>query len=280
MQETRMKLSAAGLTDPGKVRSNNEDNYWVDAEIGLLIVADGMGGHLAGEVASQMAVDVVREQVVQGLKTGKIPSVGERQIHLSDRANLLGAAVRMANEIVHSSGQERAEKNGMGTTFVAALVGKDSVAVAHVGDSRLYLFRDGQLKQITRDHSLVAEQVAKGLMTQKQAEQSDVKNILTRALGVSPEVEVDLDEYPLFNGDILLLCTDGLSGMADDGDIRQELSQSLSSVDTCKRLIDLANERGGKDNITVVVARAEKQGLWKKLKNKFDNQRAKGNHHG
>src|SRR5205814_2335488 len=129
-----------------------EDNYWVDPELGLLLVADGMGGHASGEVASQMAVDVVREQVANGLKTGKIPAMGDKPLHLSERAHLLSTSLLMANEVICETAQARVESRGMGTTVVAVLVDKKNFAVAHVGDSRLYLFRDGNLKQVTRDH--------------------------------------------------------------------------------------------------------------------------------
>jgi PPM family protein phosphatase len=257
-----MRLLAAGLTDPGQVRKNNEDNYWVDQETGLLLVADGMGGHAAGEVASQMAVDVIREQVSRGLTTGQIPAMGDLPMHLSDRAHLLYSTVKMANEVIYTSAQERVEKKGMGTTLVSVLVGKKNFAVAHVGDSRLYMMRDNKLRQVTRDHSLVAEQVAKGLLTPEQAEQSEMKNVLTRALGVAPEVQVDVDEVALAPGDILLLCTDGLCRMMDDDVIEEELKNLRPLSEMCHNLVKIANDRGGKDNVTVVLAQMEKSGLW------------------
>jgi protein phosphatase len=250
-----MKLIAAGLTDPGKIRKNNEDSYWVDAELGLLLVADGMGGHAAGEVASQMAVDVIRDQVAQGLQTGRIPSVGERPLHLSQKGQLLTAALHMANEVVYSASQERPEKKGMGTTIVAVLVDNNKFVVAHVGDSRLYLFRNNSLRQLTRDHSLVAEQVAKGLLTPEQAEASEMKNVLTRALGIKPELDLDVEEHPLQPEDTILLCTDGLCRMAEDRVIEEELKRLSDPNDICHNLVALAVERGGKDNVTVVAGR-------------------------
>jgi protein phosphatase len=274
-----MKLKVAGLTDPGKVRKNNEDNYWVDEELGLLIVADGMGGHAAGEVASQMAVDVIREQVAQGLKTGKIPAVGQKPIHLSQRAHLLTSALHMANEMIFTAAERQADKKGMGTTIVAALVEEKSFAVAHVGDSRLYLFRGGKLRQITRDHSLVAEQVAKGLMTEAEAEKSEIKNVLTRALGISPSVEVDADEYPLKPDDVLLLCSDGLCRMAEDAVIEDAMSRLNSPSDMCNNLVRLAVDRGGKDNVTVVTGKMERSGLLEKISGRLSgrkNGRSKG----
>jgi len=273
-----MKLACAGLTNPGQVRKNNEDNFWVDEDRGLLLVADGMGGHAAGEVASQMAVDVIKEQVINGLATGKIPAMGNIALHLSGRAKLLANAVRMANEVIYATAQERVEKKGMGTTVVAVLSDKKKYAVAHVGDSRLYLFREGKLSRVTQDHSLVAEQVAKGLMTEEQAEQSDIKNILTRALGVAPEVDVDVDEFNLEEGDVLLLCTDGLCRMVDDKTIEDALRRGGAPEEIVRSLVAMANDAGGKDNVTVVLGRARGNGLLTQIKGLFNNH--KGDNHG
>jgi serine/threonine protein phosphatase PrpC len=260
-----MKLTAMGLTDPGQVRKNNEDNFFCDDGIGLLVVADGMGGHAAGEVASQLAVDVVREQVARGLSSGKIPNMGEKPLHLSDRAQLLTVAVRMANEVIYSAAQEKVERRGMGTTIVAVLVDKKSFAVAHVGDSRLYLLRDGKLSQVTRDHSLVAEQVAQGLIKAEDAEKSEIKNVLTRALGIGADVDIDVSEYPLKSGDNLLLCTDGLCRMAEDVAIEAEMNRLNEPIDICQNLVRIANERGGKDNVTVISAKAAGVSFWTKI---------------
>jgi protein phosphatase len=271
-----MKLKVAAVTDPGKVRKNNEDNCWVDEELGLLIVADGMGGHAAGEVASQMAVDVIREQVAQGLKTGRIPAVGQKPIHLSQRAHLLTAALHVANEMIFAASERQPDKKGMGTTIVGVLVDEKSFAVAHVGDSRLYLYRGGNLRQITRDHSLVAEQVAKGLMTAEQAEKSESKNVLTRALGIGAEVEVDTDEYPLKPDDVLMLCSDGLCRMADDPVIADVLAGLKDPSEMCHNLVRLAVDRGGKDNVTVVVGKMERSGLLEKVSGRFSGRKNNG----
>lgn len=271
-----MKLTTAGLTDPGKVRQNNEDNYWVDPALGLLIVCDGMGGHAAGEVASQIAVDAVREQVAKGLKSGTIPSIGQKPIHLSPRAHLLTAAVHVANEMVFAASERRPDRKGMGTTLVAALVGEKDFSVAHVGDSRMYLQRDGKLRQITRDHSLVAEQVAKGLMTEEQAEKSDIKNVLTRAVGIAPTVEVDADEYPLKAGDVMMLCSDGLCRMAEDAAISSVISDLKEPSEMCNNLVRLAVERGGKDNVTVVVGMMARSGFLEKISGRFSSRNGKG----
>jgi protein phosphatase len=177
----------------------------------------------------------------------------------------LTSAVHVANEIVFAASEKRLDRKGMGTTLVAVLVGDKSFAVAHVGDSRLYAFQRGALRQITRDHSLVAEQVAKGLLTEAQAETSDIKNVLTRALGISPTVEVDADEYPLKPGDALLLCSDGLCRMADDGEISAALSALDDPSEMCHNLVRLALDKGGKDNVTVVIGKMERSGFFERL---------------
>ena len=168
-----MKLQSTVLTDTGKVRQSNEDSCLVDDEFGLLIVADGMGGHAAGEVASRLAVDVVHEQVARGLKTGTIPACGVPAPHWSDRTRLLAAAVTLANDIVFRASQERFERRGMGTTIVAALMNGDHLSVVHVGDSRFYLFRGERTIAVSRDHSLVAEKVAQGMISAREAETSE-----------------------------------------------------------------------------------------------------------
>lgn len=268
-----MKLLAAGLTDPGLVRSNNEDNVWVDAEMGLMLVADGMGGHATGEVASQLAVDVVREQVANGLQSGRIPALGEVPRHLSQRSHLLAAALHMANEVIHSVARERTAQKGMGTTIVAALLDGKRLSVAHVGDSRIYLFKAGKLTRLTRDHSLVEEQVAAGIMTEEQAEQSEMKNVLTRALGTNPQVKVDVNEFAVAAGDLILLCSDGLSRMADDEVIEYTLGKTAQPLEICRELIKLAIERGGKDNVTVAAGRVSPSTMLEKIASAFATSR-------
>jgi len=261
----KINIEAAGLTDPGQVRTNNEDNLYFDPDRGLFVVADGMGGHASGETASQMAVDIIKEQVEKGLDTRRIPSIVEKPLHISERGYLLLNSVHMSNEIVYGASQSNIKNKGMGTTVTALLVDKDKFAVAQVGDSRLYLLRDGVLKQVSRDHSLVAEQVAKGLITEEQAEQSDIKNVLTRALGISDKIEVDIDEYKLKSGDRFLLCSDGLVRMVDNKTIEEKLKSDKTPKEICDELISLANEGGGKDNITLIVVKISKVGFWDKL---------------
>jgi serine/threonine protein phosphatase PrpC len=254
-----MKMVAAVLTDTGSVRKTNEDSCLVDDEAGLVIVADGMGGHAAGEVASRLAVDVIREQVVRGLKTGTIPSCGIPAPHWSDRTKLLAAAVCVANDVVFRASQERFERRGMGTTVVAVLINGERLSVVHVGDSRFYLFRGGRVTAVTRDHSLVAEQVAHGMISAAEAESSESQNILTRALGVAASVDIDAMEPTIRDGDLALLCTDGLTKMVDDEDIVRTLNEGTEPVGVCQSLVGLALKRGGRDNVTVAAGLVKKK---------------------
>lgn len=260
-----MKIQGAVLTDTGKVRNNNEDSCLVDDDLGLLIVADGMGGHAAGEVASRLAVDVVREQVTRGLKTGTIPACGVPAPHWSDRTRLLAAAVTMANDIVFRASQERFERRGMGTTIVAALINGSRLSVVHVGDSRFYLFRGGRILSVTRDHSLVAEQVAQGMISSTEAESSESKNILTRALGVMETVDIDAMELPVHAGDMALLCTDGLTKMVEDDGIAETLKNVGDPLRVCQSLVTLALDRGGRDNVTVAAGLLKRERFFDRM---------------
>ncbi len=264
-----MKMEATVLSDTGKVRQTNEDSCLVDEALGLLIVADGMGGHAAGEVASRLAVDVVREQVARGLQTGKIPAIGVPAPHWSDRTRLLAAAVHLANDVVFRASQERFERRGMGTTIVACLVNGSRLSVVHVGDSRFYLFRGGKLLTATRDHSLVAEQVAQGLLSSSEAETSESKNILTRALGVAAAVDVDAMEPAVQPGDMALLCTDGLTKMVEDEAIAKILHANGDPLRACQTLVALALDRGGRDNVTVAAGRVKREGIFERLANRL-----------
>ncbi|MBK8574854.1 MAG: Stp1/IreP family PP2C-type Ser/Thr phosphatase [Elusimicrobia bacterium] len=254
-----MKMLATVLTDTGKVRKSNEDSCLWDDDLGLVIVADGMGGHAAGEVASRLAVEVIREQVSRGLKTGIIPVFGVPAPHWSDRTKLLAAAVNVANDVVFRASQERFERRGMGTTIVAALINGERVSVIHVGDSRFYLIRAGRMIAATRDHSLVAEQVAQGMISASEAERSEDKNILTRALGVGATVDIDAMEPTVRDGDVALLCTDGLTKMVEDEDIFRMVKESKEPVRVCQSLVGLALERGGRDNVTVAAGLIKKE---------------------
>lgn len=246
-----MSLRAAGRTDTGREREHNEDAFYCGATSGLFIVADGMGGQLAGEIASAMAVDVLRDDIEHSATDEAF--IGGFDQRYSPTANRLAAGVRRANQAIHTAGLSKPEWRNMGSTLVAAQLYDQRLALAHVGDSRAYLLRDGTLSQLTADHSLVAEQQRRGLISKAEAERSPMKNIITRALGEGPQVEVDLAELDLIPGDRLLLCSDGLTNMVEDSVIRAIISAEDDPEKACDTLIDQANAGGGRDNITVVL---------------------------
>ncbi len=248
-----LKLSAFGLTDVGRKRKHNEDAYLVDGERGLFVVADGMGGHAAGEVASRITVESIQEFIASSDDTTESSWPFGYGNRASSSGNRLTAAVERANEKVMRAVANRPELKGMGTTVVAALVDAERATLVHVGDSRAYLFRDGELRRLTDDHSWVQEQVNAGILSEDEARSHPLKNVVTRALGGSPHVSVDLIEVPLRAGDRFLLCSDGLTGMVGDEEILGFLVSETSPEAAVRKLVDLANERGGVDNITSIV---------------------------
>lgn len=251
----RTRLEIAAKTDPGCVRPNNEDNLAVIEELGLLVVCDGMGGHSSGEVASQIATDTVREFATKmmGGPQQLLPEGGDPS--KSGRARQLEYFVKTANTMIFEKARAFPKDHGMGTTIVAALVDEKSMTVAHVGDSRLYLMRGSQLQLCTEDHSLVMDQVRRGLITLAEAEKSSIQNILTRALGTEQEVAVDVNEHPLLAGDVVLLCSDGLTKHVTEVEISRSLKDPRPVAEIADELIRKAKDGGGTDNITVVVAR-------------------------
>lgn len=251
------KLSTALLTDPGLVRSNNEDTIAEDSDIGLLVLADGMGGYNAGEIASGIAVTTIIDTVRRQWPTLKHGSV-DPESGYSVEALTLKSAIETAHATIHQVAQSQPQCAGMGTTIVVAALHDDRIAIAYVGDSRLYRLRHGALEQITRDHSLLEEMIARGHYSREDAQRLVRKNIVTRALGVENEVLVDVIEDTVEVDDILLLCSDGLNDMVDDATIRLTLQRYAANLETAaQRLVELANAAGGKDNISVVLARAD-----------------------
>lgn len=248
-----MNFTAAGKTDRGLVRANNEDVFYFDEKQGLLVVADGMGGHASGEVASKLAVNVVRDYF-----QGSQKLIGPIDPAYSETTNKLNCAIRLANTAVYEVAQSSPVLQGMGTTIVAVLLKGNKLSIAHIGDSRAYLIRAGNIDQLTDDHSMVNEQVKRSIITKEEAAKSEVKNVLTKALGISAEMEADLDELTMFGDDILLLCSDGLSNMVTDEEALDIVS-STDAVAACDMLINAANGNGGKDNITVVIGRLKKE---------------------
>ncbi|MDF2445804.1 MAG: protein phosphatase [Moraxellaceae bacterium] len=229
----------AGSTDTGRQRDHNEDAYALAPELGIAVLADGMGGHNAGEVASEMAIGTTISILSQ------TQGLGAR-----DR---LETAIQAAHAGIREKAAISSRYHGMGTTVVAVLVDGDTLAVGHVGDSRLYRLRKGELAALTRDHSLLQEFIDKGLYTPEEAREKVARNILTQALGLEESVRVDIGEFPLQAGDRYLLCSDGLYEMVSDSEIAALLGRRMPLADICTALTELANAKGGKDNITVVV---------------------------
>lgn len=248
------KLHLSGHTDAGRVRAHNEDSIFVDRENGLAVLADGMGGYKAGEVASSIAVNTIRDFVAPRLDaTDDEPA--DDGTGLMRASILLRDGVRYANETVNVTARNDPECEGMGTTVAAMVFYDGQASVAHVGDSRGYRLRDGALEQLTSDHSLREELITRGFYTREEADVSLNRNVVTRALGIDPEVEVTITETDARPGDIFLLCSDGLNDMIDDETIRLTLNTSDASLDTIvTRLIAAANDSGGRDNISVILA--------------------------
>jgi len=252
-------ISAFGLTDVGKKRRHNEDAYLLDVERGLFVVADGMGGHAAGEVASRITVESIQEFIAGTEEEHENTWPFGFNNRYSLEGNRLTTAVEKANEKVMRAVQNRPELKGMGTTVVAALFDADRVTLVHVGDSRAYLFRGRELKRLTDDHSWVQEQVNAGILSEDEAKSHPLKNVVTRALGGAAHVAVDLIEVPITAGDRYLLCSDGLTGMVSDDELVTHLASEDSPDKAVRSLIELANERGGIDNITAILVEVTKK---------------------
>ena len=248
-----MSVSAFGLTDVGRKRRHNEDAYLLDAERGLFVVADGMGGHAAGEVASRITVETIQEYIAATEEEHESSWPFGFNSRVSLEGNRLTTAVEKANEKVMRAVQNRPELKGMGTTVVAALFDADRATLVHVGDSRAYLFRDGELRRLTDDHSWVQEQVNAGILSEDEAKSHPLKNVVTRALGGAAHVSVDLIEVPVRSEDRFLLCSDGLTGMVPDEEIFARFRSDDGLEKTVRQLIDMANDRGGVDNITAIL---------------------------
>lgn len=242
------KLTVYGETDVGQLREHNEDFIGWDANLGLILLADGMGGHNAGEVASELAVSSIRDALQDVLG----PDVASS--NMIDFNDAIREAIVYANDEIIRMANERLECAGMGTTIVVTLFHGDGVIIANVGDSRMYRLRDKALTQLTTDHSLVQEMLDNGYISEEEAQLSASRNLITRALGIADQVEVDVAQDTIQNGDTYLLCSDGLTDLVTDQEILQQLLLSNDDLKTgCKELISLANEKGGKDNISVIL---------------------------
>jgi len=253
-----VQIASGGATDVGRVRTNNEDCYRIVAPLNLFVLSDGMGGEAHGEVASTLAVETVVKHCLDVEANPAARVLGQTQPNWSARTKRLSTAFHLANKCIFQSAEEHPDQHGMGATLTAAWIDGAKLSVAHVGDSRAYLLRTGSLLQLTRDHSLVAEQVRRGILTVAEAEESDMQSVLLRALGAQPEIEVDAEEHMLFPRDILLLCSDGLTRMVTEPEIAGMLQAETDPARAAEKLVALANDRGGPDNITVVIVRLEK----------------------
>jgi serine/threonine protein phosphatase PrpC len=239
-------IKAMGLTHVGRVRSSNQDAYLCLPEEGLFIVADGMGGHAGGEIASQLCVETIKSYVQDNTVFRNDTSFSESRLHLE-----LAKSINAASAKIYERALEEPNLRGMGTTATVALVRNDNIYYAHVGDSRFYLIRRGFIYQITHDHSLVSEQVRAGILTREEADLHHLRNVITRSVGYQEEEDVDSGVLTAEPRDLLLLCSDGLHGKLKN----KELSQIIQNLkaESVHELVDLANQRGGDDNISVVV---------------------------
>jgi serine/threonine protein phosphatase PrpC len=264
------KIQIVGFTDTGRVRQNNEDSIGYDSVLGLLVLADGMGGHLGGEVASSVSVDTIIQYIQQNapsIKTGQIdPGTG-----YSMESICIQQAIEQANDIIYKRSNNEADLRGMGTTIVVMLFYNNRFSLAHIGDSRCYRFRGNKIEQITKDHSLLQELIDRGFYTPEEAKTSLNKNLVTRALGIDPTITADIQEELAMKNDIYLLCSDGLTDLVEDEFISltiQRFSDNLEEA--AKQLITKANQNGGKDNISVILCRindefSDSKGWFKKL---------------
>lgn len=251
-------LDIVRLTDVGQRRDHNEDAIASDDAMGVVVLADGMGGYKAGEVASEIAVLSITAELKEAmlsLRPGQVDAMMNKQAE----AKLIIDAVRNANAAIYNVSQTQPQCAGMGTTLVVGLFTNNKLLVGHIGDSRMYRLRNQVLTQITEDHSLLQEQIKSGLITAEQAKYSANKNLVTRAVGIDPEVELELNEYDVEVDDIYLLCSDGLTDLVEDELIQATLNMLSSDLpEAAQKLVQMANDNGGKDNISVILVRVNK----------------------
>jgi len=263
-------IEIASATHTGMVRSHNEDTIAADAEIGLAVLADGMGGYNAGEIASGIAVTLITAEMKKVLAQRPAADLSDAEAQL-----LIGEYAAKANAAIFQAAQTQPQYSGMGTTLVMALWYDNRMGVGHIGDSRLYRLRGETLEQVTRDHSLLQEQIDSGMISKADARFSQNKNLVTRAVGIDPDVETEINSYAVQPGDIYLLCSDGLSDMVADEDIELTLSSLKANLAlAAEQLVQQANDNGGRDNVSVVLVRIVKDfpartGWWEKLKSWF-----------
>jgi serine/threonine protein phosphatase PrpC len=247
-----MKVTSFGGTDPGKRRNNNEDSYLLNDQLVFYCVADGIGGNEGGEVASRIAVETLEKTMPDLLGDADRTPPSKTERHADMKLSALRQAIMLANQQIRKARSEDPALSSMGTTLTALLLKKQQAIFANVGDSRAYLFRSGKIRQLTRDHSFIAEYMAAGLLTAEEAKLSPYRHVITRALGIDNAVQPDFSEYALQQDDRILLCTDGLTEMLSDSEISTLLAELPSQI-TIQKLLAAANDHGGVDNITAVV---------------------------
>ena len=257
-------------TDPGMIRGHNEDAVFANPNLGFVILADGMGGYNAGEVASGMATMLLSTELETAF-AAKPPYELDKTSGLSHASRSILDKVALANSAIYKTAESQPQYAGMGTTLVMALFCDNKVTVAHIGDSRLYRLRGEEFGAITRDHSLLQEQLDSGMISAEEARFSQNKNLVTRALGVDPEVEAEMHDYELRPGDIYLLCSDGLNDMIEDEEIQMTLQMLSANLDlAATQLIQMANDNGGRDNVSVILVKVLREfpvtrGWWSKF---------------
>ena len=258
-----MIYSYCAKTDTGRARDNNEDSVAFDEATNTAVLADGMGGYNAGEIASGMATAFIKSELSRWLSEAG-PAVKSKEVRRA-----MEICVDNANLSIYNAANSNAQYSGMGTTLVVGVIHDNMLLLGHIGDSRCYRVRGGVLEQITRDHSLLQEQIDAGLVTPEQAQHSNIKNLVTRALGVEEVVLLEVNEYPVEAGDIYLMCSDGLSDMVDDTSIARIISGQPDLSSRARALVEAANEAGGRDNISVLLVEVsdapEKKGLIARL---------------
>ncbi len=242
-------LSICGKTDVGLKRQRNEDSFVIEPDYGLFIVADGMGGHASGDMASGLSIKTVRSFIIKALSDSEITWPFGINHAVPKEINIISSGMRLANKLIFN------EAKGMGTTMVVLLIRDNKAYICNIGDSRLYRVRNNMIEQMTEDHSLVADEIKRGAITKEQAKSYSLRHVITRAIGVSADIECDFMVVDIIKGDIFLLCSDGLSGMLEDPEILEIATEKYGLEERCENLIKRANEKGGADNITAILVR-------------------------
>lgn len=267
-----IKITAAGKSDIGKIRKTNEDSLYVGEDVGLFIVADGMGGHNAGEVASAMAVKIISDNLRSLIESRKSPAINDKRFSLL--TNQLAFCARLANQAIFEASRQYVQNEGMGTTMSALCTAPNFYAIAHIGDSRIYRVGPNALEQLTQDHTLVMDQMRRGLISQQEAERSNMTNVLSRAMGIETQSKIDIEQHSWHDQEMFLLCSDGLTKMLDDEEMLAIIRTAKTPAAICDTCVEAANAAGGRDNVSVVVIKIEQTGFLKNIKERLSRPHA------